>query len=76
MKTPTSSLLLIMVWQLANMASLDKQNQYDHSIRVPMIIVGPDIPAQQKSDALVYLQSIYPTTCDSGRNLYTRYGRV
>ncbi|MBK8507011.1 MAG: sulfatase-like hydrolase/transferase [Saprospiraceae bacterium] len=43
---------------------LGKQNQYDHSVRVPMVIVGPDIPAQQKSDALVYLQSMYPTTCD------------
>ena len=43
---------------------LGKQNQYDHSIRVPMILVGPDIPAGSKSDALVYLQSIYPTTCE------------
>ncbi|MCB0669601.1 MAG: sulfatase-like hydrolase/transferase [Saprospiraceae bacterium] len=42
---------------------LGKQNQYDHSIRVPMVIAGPDIPGNRKSDALVYLQSIYPTTC-------------
>lgn len=43
---------------------LGKQNQYDHSIRVPMIIVGPDIPQNEKSDELVYLQSAFPTTCE------------
>ncbi len=43
---------------------LGKQNQYDHSIRAPFIVVGPDIPINQKSDALIYLQSIFPTTCE------------
>lgn len=43
---------------------IGKQNQYDHSIRVPLIINGPAIPAGASTDALVYLQSIYPTTCD------------
>ena len=43
---------------------LGKQNQYDHSIRVPMILVGPGIPQNQKSDELVYLQSAFPTTCE------------
>jgi choline-sulfatase len=43
---------------------MGKQNQYDHSIRVPLLIVGPDIPANHSSDALVYLQSIYPTSCE------------
>lgn len=43
---------------------LGKQNQYDHSIRVPFIITGPGIPAGQQSDALVYLQSVFPTTCE------------
>lgn len=43
---------------------LGKQNQYDHSIRVPLIIAGPGIPGNEKSDALVYLQSVYPTTCE------------
>ncbi|MCB0686261.1 MAG: sulfatase-like hydrolase/transferase [Saprospiraceae bacterium] len=43
---------------------LGKQNQYDHSIRVPMIIVGPDIPQDRTSDELVYLQSAFPTTCE------------
>ncbi len=43
---------------------LGKQNQYEHSVRVPLVLTGPDIEAGTTSDALVYLQSIYPTTCD------------
>ncbi|MFK7848985.1 MAG: sulfatase-like hydrolase/transferase [Rhodothermales bacterium] len=41
-----------------------KQNQYDHSIRVPLVISGPNVAPGASTDALVYLQSIYPTTCD------------
>ena len=33
---------------------LGKQNQYDHSIRVPLVINGPDIQAGTSTDALVY----------------------
>ena len=43
---------------------LGKQNQYEHSIRVPLVISGPGVAAGASTDALVYLQSIYPTTCD------------
>ncbi len=43
---------------------LGKQNQYDHSIRMPLIIIGPGIKAGTHSDALVYLQSMYATTCE------------
>lgn len=43
---------------------LGKQNQYEHSIRVPLVLAGPNIEGGTSSDALVYLQSIYPTTCD------------
>lgn len=43
---------------------LGKQNQYDHSIRVPMMIKGPGIPAGSSTDDLVYLQSIHPTTLE------------
>ena len=43
---------------------LGKQNQYEHSIRVPFIVKGPDIEAGSSSDALIYLQSAFPTTCD------------
>ena len=43
---------------------MGKQNQYEHSIRVPLVINGPDVPVGSSTDDLVYLQSIYPTTCD------------
>ncbi len=43
---------------------MGKQNQYDHSIRMPLIISGPGINPGGKSDALVYLQSLFATTCE------------
>jgi arylsulfatase A-like enzyme len=41
-----------------------KQNMYDHSMRVPLIVVGPDIPENEKRDMQVYLQDIMATTLD------------
>ncbi|MDN5216852.1 sulfatase-like hydrolase/transferase [Fulvivirgaceae bacterium BMA12] len=43
---------------------LGKQNQYDHSVRMPFIISGPGLERGVRKDALMYLQSIYPTTCE------------
>jgi len=43
---------------------LGKQNMYDHSIRVPLIIVGPDIPENEKRQMQVYLQDLMATTLD------------
>lgn len=43
---------------------MGKQNMYDHSVRMPFFISGPGINAGNQSDALVYLQSIYATTCE------------
>ncbi len=43
---------------------MGKQNPYDHSIRVPLIINGPDIHSGMQNDKLVYLQSVFPTTLD------------
>lgn len=43
---------------------LGKQNVYEHSVRVPLIIAGPGIPQGQKSDALCYLLDIFPTLFD------------
>jgi len=40
---------------------LGKQNLYEHSTKVPIIITGPGIPKDQLSDALVYLYDLYPT---------------
>lgn len=41
-----------------------KQNHFEHSIRVPFIISGPDIPGNQRRDSFAYLLDIYPTICD------------
>ena len=43
---------------------MGKQNMYDHSVRVPLILCGPGVPAGQKRDAYVYLLDIYPTLCE------------
>jgi arylsulfatase A-like enzyme len=41
-----------------------KQNMYDHSVRVPLIIAGPGVPENQKRDQQVYLQDIMATALD------------
>ena len=43
---------------------MGKQNLYEHSVRVPLIMAGPGIPQGQKTDALCYLLDIFPTLCD------------
>jgi len=43
---------------------MGKQNMYAHSIRVPFIISGPDIPRGRRTDAFCYLRDLYPTTCE------------
>ena len=43
---------------------LGKQNLFDHSIRPPMIILGPDIPKNKKTNADVYLQDAMATSLD------------
>jgi arylsulfatase A-like enzyme len=40
---------------------LGKQNLYEHSMKVPLIIAGPGIPEGEISDAFVYLFDIFPT---------------
>ena len=41
-----------------------KQNLYEHSIRVPLVMAGPGIPKNRRSDALCYLFDVYPTVCE------------
>ena len=41
-----------------------KQNNYEHSIRVPFIISGPGIPKNERRDTYIYLLDIFPTLCD------------
>ncbi len=43
---------------------IGKQNMYEHSLRPPMIIVGPDIPEGKKKEMAVYLQDIMPTVIE------------
>ncbi len=43
---------------------LGKQSLYDHSVRVPLIMCGPGLPAGAQCDALCYLYDIYPTVCE------------
>ncbi len=40
---------------------LGKQNLYEHSTKVPLIIKGPGIPQDKELDALVYLHDLFPT---------------
>jgi arylsulfatase A-like enzyme len=42
---------------------MGKQNLYEHSVRMPYVIVGPGVP-RKKIDALVYQHSTFATTCD------------
>jgi len=38
-----------------------KQNVYEHSIHQPLIIAGPGVPANKKTDAFCYLFDVFPT---------------
>lgn len=46
---------------IGNHGLMGKQNMYEHSLRVPLLIAGPDIMAPKNIDAKVYLQDIAPT---------------
>ncbi len=43
---------------------MGKQNMYDHSLRVPFIVVGPGVKSGGKIAAPVYLQDVMATTLD------------
>jgi arylsulfatase A-like enzyme len=40
---------------------IGKQNLYEHSVRVPLVISGPGVPANVSSDAMCYLFDVFPT---------------
>lgn len=42
---------------------MGKQNIYDHSVRVPLLMSGPGIPEGETRDSLCYLLDIFPTLC-------------
>ena len=43
---------------------MGKQNMYDHSMRVPLMVIGPNIPSRKKIDADVYMQDIMATSLE------------
>jgi len=44
---------------------LGKQNVFEHSMKVPLILVGPGIPRGKSSAAFAYLHDLFPTLCDA-----------
>lgn len=42
---------------------LGKQNVYEHSVNVPLVFCGPNIPKNTKNNALAYLHDVFPTLC-------------
>jgi arylsulfatase A-like enzyme len=43
---------------------IGKQNMYDHSVRVPLMVTGPGVPRNKKIDAPIYLQDIMPSALE------------
>lgn len=43
---------------------MGKQNMYDHSMRVPLVLAGPGVPKGSQRSQLVYLQDVMPTTLE------------
>ncbi|WP_414665086.1 sulfatase-like hydrolase/transferase [Horticoccus sp. 23ND18S-11] len=42
---------------------MGKQNQYEHTINVPLILAGPGVPAGQRFAGQCALRDLYPTIC-------------
>ncbi len=47
-----------------NHGLMGKQSMYDHSVRAPLIVIGPDLPKNKKRDMDVYLQDIMPSALE------------
>lgn len=43
---------------------MGKQNPFDHSTRVPFMVVGPNIEKNKRIDSKIYLQDIMPTSLE------------
>jgi len=43
---------------------LGKQSVFEHSMKVPLIFAGPEIPRGRSTTAFSYLHDIFPTLCD------------
>lgn len=42
---------------------LGKQSLYEHSMKAPLILVGPGVAKNARREALVYLLDVFPTVC-------------
>ena len=43
---------------------LGKQNMYEHSMKAPLIVAGPDFPHGQTREQFTYVQDVMPTTLE------------
>ncbi len=43
---------------------MGKQNLYEHSVRVPLLLAGPGVPRGETREAYAYLYDIFPTLCE------------
>ncbi|MCA9054133.1 MAG: sulfatase-like hydrolase/transferase [Planctomycetaceae bacterium] len=43
---------------------LGKQNLYDHSVRVPFLVIGPGVEPGRRITTPIYLQDVMPTTLE------------
>jgi choline-sulfatase len=43
---------------------MGKQNLYEHSVRMPWVIMGPGVPKGKRIDSLMYQHSTFATTCE------------
>lgn len=49
---------------VGNHGLIGKQSLFDHSIRVPFIVAGPDIPSGKRLDQDVYVQDVMATSLE------------
>ncbi len=47
-----------------NHGLLGKQNMYDHSVRIPFVVVGPGVEAGRHIGKRIYMQNVMPTTLE------------
>ena len=43
---------------------MGKQHMYDHSMRVPFFVIGPNVPKNKKQDVDIYIQDVMATALD------------
>ncbi len=43
---------------------LGKQNEYEHTSGVPLIMAGPGVPEHETRDTQCYLRDLFPTACE------------